>query len=281
MRRHPAETLVALGLTPLEAEVYTVLLQLPSATGYKLAQRVGKPTANVYKALASLADKGAVLIDRGELRHCRAVPAADFIGRLTRELNAAASEAVETLSRPAEEERDEGVYPLRTAAQVEERFAAMIEAAREVLLIDASPDALAPRHDALAAAVRRKTAVAIKAYAPFALRGATVHVDPRAASIRRRWERDWLHVVADGAETLLASLSPDGEVLHAVWTRNAYLTVVYHEALASEIVLAGVAARIEERAGSESLLRLLHHDLRFIRLDKRGFEKLHEKLGHE
>lgn len=270
----PLSALVALGLTPLEAEVYTALVQASPSTGYRIAQRVGKPTANVYKALTSLAAKGAVLVDHGRLRQCRAVPPEEFIGRRTRELNALAAEAVAQLRQPVEEADDHGVYTLRSVEQVGERLEAMLAAARDVVLIDASPEQLAARAGALAGAARRKVVVAAKAYAPIAIPGVTVHVDPRSASIRKRWETEWLHVVADGAETLLASLA-GGRVRYAVWTRNAYLNVVYHEALASEIILAGVAAQIDERAGAEALGRFLQHELRLVRLDRRGFQKLH------
>ena len=37
------QTLVALGLTALEGEVYTLLLRESPATGYRVAQALGKP----------------------------------------------------------------------------------------------------------------------------------------------------------------------------------------------------------------------------------------------
>src|SRR5215212_1886538 len=217
------ETLVALGLTPLEAEVYAALVQSSPATGYRIAQRVGKPTANVYKAIASLTGKGAVLVDRGKLQQCRAVPAAEFVGRLTRQLAESAEAAIQELSGPAEAEEDDGVYALRSAVQVDEKFEALLRGARDVVLIDASPEQLKRRRAAIVQTTRRKVVIGGKAYAPVSITGATVHLDPRASSIRKRWETEWLHVVADGSETLLASLGSDGAVRDAVWTPNRYL----------------------------------------------------------
>src|SRR4051812_48967141 len=71
-----------LGLSGSEAAVYAYLVQHSPATGYRVAQAIGKPVANTYKTIASLEEKGAVLIDDGETRACRAVPAEEFLARL-------------------------------------------------------------------------------------------------------------------------------------------------------------------------------------------------------
>ncbi len=48
------EELVALGFTESEARVYCELLRGSPATGYRLAQALGKAPPAIYKALASL-----------------------------------------------------------------------------------------------------------------------------------------------------------------------------------------------------------------------------------
>lgn len=53
--------LTGLGFTQADAEVYVALLRESPATGYRIATVLGKATANTYKALRSLTDKGAVL----------------------------------------------------------------------------------------------------------------------------------------------------------------------------------------------------------------------------
>ena len=67
-----------MGLNALEAEVYAQLLKESPLTGYGVAKALGKPAANVYKAIDTLADKGAVIVDEGGTRQCRAVPAQGF-----------------------------------------------------------------------------------------------------------------------------------------------------------------------------------------------------------
>ncbi len=82
------EALVSLGFTALESEIYTFLLQESPVTGYRVAQALGKPTANTYKAIESLALKGAVIVAEGAQRHCRAVPAQELLNRLDRRFTA-------------------------------------------------------------------------------------------------------------------------------------------------------------------------------------------------
>jgi HTH-type transcriptional regulator, sugar sensing transcriptional regulator len=54
----PLDSLISLGFTPLEAEVYVCLVQDSPATGYRIAQTVGRPVAGIYKTIESLANKG-------------------------------------------------------------------------------------------------------------------------------------------------------------------------------------------------------------------------------
>ena len=76
------ESLVALGFTALEAEVYIYLLGASPATGYRVAQAIGKPIANTYKAIEALESKGAVIVEHSANKLCRAIPAEELLGQL-------------------------------------------------------------------------------------------------------------------------------------------------------------------------------------------------------
>jgi len=57
------EVLTDLGLNNLEAEIYLTLLKESDLTGYKIAKILGKQRSNIYKAIESLLQKGAILIN--------------------------------------------------------------------------------------------------------------------------------------------------------------------------------------------------------------------------
>jgi HTH-type transcriptional regulator, sugar sensing transcriptional regulator len=55
------------------------------ATGYRVSHAIGKPTANTSKAIAALAQRGAVICDDSGSRLCRAVPNEELLDRLARD----------------------------------------------------------------------------------------------------------------------------------------------------------------------------------------------------
>src|SRR5262249_37024015 len=100
-------SLTGLGFTELEAEVYIALLRASPATGYRVAQSIGRPVANTYKAIESLQHKGAVLVDEGASRLCRAVPAEELLAQLERTFRRrrqTAADALASLQAPPDDD---------------------------------------------------------------------------------------------------------------------------------------------------------------------------------
>lgn len=227
-----------LGFTALEAQVYAYLLRHASATGYRISHAIGKPTANTYKALAALADQGAVLVDEGGGGAVRAVPPAELLAgleRRARECRAAASAALAEL---APECGDDRVYALRDRDQVFERARAMLGRARQIVLADLFPAVLDELNADLAACAAREVGVTIRAYAP-ATAGAAVVVSCGGKGAPGRWPGQQLSLVVDGDEHLLALLSPDLQQVHqAVWSGSAFLSCLQHNHLAMELLVA-------------------------------------------
>src|SRR5579872_3418738 len=112
------QALAALGFTQLEAEVYVFLLGEAPATGYRVAQAIGRLPANTYKALESLQNKGAVIIDEGASRLCRAIPSAELLDLLKRRFAEQEARATRALSEIAPVSHDDRIYQLRSYDQV-------------------------------------------------------------------------------------------------------------------------------------------------------------------
>jgi len=89
------DLLQSLGMNRLEAEIYIYLLQQPGpVTAYRAGQAMGKPTANVYKAVDVLVRKGAVMVEEGPTRLCRPAPPQEFLGQLETSFHARTEQAV-------------------------------------------------------------------------------------------------------------------------------------------------------------------------------------------
>lgn len=280
--REPVEALVELGFTQLEASVYAYLVESAPATGYRIAREIGKPVANTYKAVESLHQKGAVLIEEtGENRLCRAVPAGELLDRLAHGFRARHGRAAEALASLQPAAGDEGLYALTSVEQVYQRARAMLARAREVVLVDLFPEPARLLAGDLEAAAARGAAVAVRLYEPAELRGVRSVVTPDGHRVMARWPGQWLNLVSDGAEFLLSFLSGNGEgVQQAVWSRSCYLAWVYHSAFQWEILGAAIQEALGREPADAPALRDLVRDFeRYRALEAPGYRRIAESLA--
>lgn len=253
-----ADHLVALGFTPLEAEVYVFLLREAPATGYRVAQGIGRTVANTYKALESLERRGAAMADAGDPRLYRAAPPVELLRAMERAFLQRRARAEEVLGQLGGGPMDDGVYQLSTPAQVFERCRAALVRARHVALLDIFPTPLAELRDAVAGAVARGVRVGLLVYEPTELEGATVVLNHQAAVVRGRWARQWANVAVDAAEQVHAVLTHDGaSVLHATWSASAFLAHLYQSGLLGELTASAVRTAVRAGATPADLPALL------------------------
>ena len=259
MSQSPSEPLVDLGFTALEAEVYTRLLDESAATGYRLAQLIGKPAPNVYKALESLEAKGAVMVEDGRRRLCRAMPPDELLGHLDRQFKAARERARRALEERSGPAKDDRIYQLRSFDAVLERARAMLDRAREVAIVDVFPQAAAVLADSLRATAERGVQVAALTYDDGESLPSVLRLpDPEGSLTRDRWPGDWLNVAIDGCELLISYLDFATSSVHqAIWTSSPALAWVYHSALSSEATLNQVEAELAAGAAAEDVKRTI------------------------
>jgi sugar-specific transcriptional regulator TrmB len=255
-----ASTLEELGFTSLEATVYTSLVGHAAETAYQVAKRIGKPTANVYKAIESLQQKGAVLVDDGDARLCRAAPPEELLRSLEASFESRHRLAESAFAQLTTSEDDDRVYQLTAVAQVYERARTMLEEARQIALLDVFPAPASRLVTDIVAAAKRVT-VYVKLYAALDLPGAVATKPPDAERLLHRWPGDWLNLVVDGSQHLLAYLGRDGEQVHqAVWSSSPYLSVLHHSGMASEIGMERLVQGLDAARSIDALRKLHEHD---------------------
>jgi HTH-type transcriptional regulator, sugar sensing transcriptional regulator len=257
-----AAALSAVGFGETEAAVYCELLRQPT-TGYRLAQAIGKSPPNIYHALGSLHQKGAVLVDDSDGRIYRAVAPAELLAGLERQFESRREEALGALTAVRSEAEDDRIYHLKTVEQVHARARRMIAEAREILLFDCFPTPFETLRTDLRAAAARGVKVAGIVYRETEEEAFDTVRSPPRPGIIHRWPGDQLSIVADADEYLLALLSHDGrQVLHAVWSNGSYLSSLQHNALASEIRLWAIAPDERDALAEIALLRAFPPGLR-------------------
>ena len=235
------ESLESLGLTQIEALAYAYLVANPSATGYRVARGIGKPTANVYRALESLGRKGAVLQDRAARPAFRALAPEDLLSRLEDQFMQRKARAARELATLQPDEGDERVYALTSFDQVLARARILLASARRVTFVDAAHDLAAmlvteiqdARHRGVRVLLRSRPVPVFAEPTPD--RAVAGHRDTLTDLAAPRGTHPSLRVVTDAREVLLAWLSLEGgRVREAMWTRSPFVTRALYDAMASE-----------------------------------------------
>ncbi len=244
-----SSALGVLGLTRLEADVYAFLLSESPATGYRVAQAVGKSIGSTYKALEGLESKGAVAAsDDAGVRVVRAVALAELLAARRRELDAAAGVARDALESEVDADVDELVYRLSGRDQVLERASAMLAAATDFCIVTATPVLAALLAEPMRKAAGRAIHVGLKAFSPIEICGVRVTLDPRGPGAVEKGPGEWLVLTSDARELLMAIFDHGCDRLHtATWTAHTCLNWSLFTGLSSDFILADVRTAL--RAG--------------------------------
>lgn len=247
MAKAEIDPLVELGFTRLESEVYTYLLGTPRATGYAVAKGIRKPTANTYKALESLYRKGAIIIDDGESKACRAVHPDELLEGIRRRLTGSIDRAKTGLRGLVKGPGDNRIYQLQTVEQVFSRYRAMLSECAHIALLDFFPFVVDELRDDMISAAKRGVRVILRLYEPSKLPGVGAIVAPESKRILKVWPGCWANGVVDGQEYLLSYFSKDAhEVYQAVWSNNHFLSWIYYDALVNEITFSALRQGIND-----------------------------------
>jgi sugar-specific transcriptional regulator TrmB len=268
--------LTALGLNELEAHVYVFLLGNRPMTAYAVARQIGKATANTYKAIESLARRGAVLIEDGDNRQCRAVPVREFLAQLERTFHERTTAAAEALTALQVESHDERVYKLESVPQLFERCRQMLaERAERIVMVDAFPRTLQRIAQDLRAAAARGVSIHVLAYRPVKIPGTHISVAPRGEEAESFWNSQQLNIVVDGRETLIALLNTELTQIHqALWSNSLYLSCLMHAGIRSEHTLHRLYDAQSSAAPPQRIAKILGEHKFFLNSDVPGQKEL-------
>jgi predicted DNA-binding transcriptional regulator len=269
-----------LGFTELEAAVYSYLIENSPVTAYRVAQDIGKPVANTYKAVQSLFQKGAIMIDETQNRLCQAVSPKEVLAKMKGTFLDRHRHAENALSRLKPSGDHEKIFSLTTPEQVFDRCQSLIDTAETIILIDAYPGVVEILKPWLEAAVERKVTVVLQTYRQAELAGvelAGVEIVPfqHAERMLDRWTGNWLIIVVDGAEYLFAFLSGDGKIVHnAIWCGSAFLALPQHSNLAHAFRASIMEKLIKEGTAKEEIQKELKRTEKWMVMGSRGYNKL-------
>lgn len=235
-----------LGFSPIETGIYIFLLQESPATGYRISHGIGKPTANTYKAITALHEKGALLIDEGDKKLVRAVPPKELLARLKKSYAEDCDKAEALLSAVTTPVPDDRVWQLTAVAQVYERARSMIESAEEVVLADLFPAQMDELKGDLEKAAKRGIKVCAIVYEETTAKGIDLAMRPGELT-KIAWPGNQLNLVTDATQHLLCMFTKDNLTVHqAIWSNSTFLSCLQYNALCVEFLLKSLLDKDQE-----------------------------------
>lgn len=230
--------LVNLGFTQLESEIYTYLIVEGASTGYGVAKGVGKPTANVYKAIESLSQKGAIEKTIGTKQKCIAVPWQQLVDSQKKQFNKEMEILESSFRNLPATNTDEQVYQLENIVQIKDFSQRLIKASNHSILADIEPSAVEFLSGELEKAAERGVEVIVKVYEPVDLKGVKTIIRDKGKEVYQKTKDTQLSICSDGSEILIALLSDDAEeVIQAFKTKSSLLSLTVYNKLLYEFTL--------------------------------------------
>ena len=269
------EALLQLGFNQLECDVYLHLLTNKQMTAYKVGTSINKPTANVYKAMDSLAIKGAVIIESNKSKYCRAVPPNEFLSHYENNILEKTRQTKELLKNIEKNYDDEKTYSIKSVPLVFERFKTMMQKAKVIAVIDVFPHALEKIKEPIKEAIARGIKVHIQTYKPISIKGADIVYSKIAEKAISHWQSEQLNLVIDGEEYLVALMNMElTKIIQASWSNNYYMACSLHAGRMQEQTIIKISNKMGSKEFEKEVKKIIETQKYFYNSNIPGFNKL-------
>lgn len=230
------------GLSELEATIYIWLLENKRSTGYKIAGQIGKPVANTYKALKSLQNKGAVLSDDSTgTTYFDTIPVEEFLNKIENEFIKKKERIIFEARQLDVKQEKAGIYELQSIDLMYEKAVAIITSAETSLLIDGHPAPLNMLRNCILAKKDDNIPILIKNYDETEFEGIKQLHNPRTEMHLGGLQAQWIVVIKDANEALLAFFDQSGEELkHCIWILDPYISLILFNGTSLEFNLTEI-----------------------------------------
>lgn len=229
--------LAQLGFSDMEALVYAALLRSPGVTAYAVAKLVGKSQANVALALSGLVKKRAIVADSEAPITFEPVSVPALMAQLRTDFSHRIESASTVLETAQVEARQDRIRRLVSAEDVYVQARAMLRAANETVLFNATEGPLAEIGTDLSAVSARAPVVGLT-LSGGQLPGVRILRSRRAKELKSSLDGEVLILITDAREMLIAFFEKDSVVLkQAIWANNSLLVGLFHNGIVSDVIL--------------------------------------------
>lgn len=249
--------LVDIGFNQVEAGVYLALLKESPLTGYKIAGQISKSRSNVYQALNSLQQKGAIVELRAQrIRQFSATPIEQVLQQKDEEFQLRKEAVRQAFENIRQTESLDTIYNLQTDNQVFAKALEMIDKAETIIFLDVQLLQLARIKTALQNASVRQVKVVILGNSHYDIDGCEVYeFQPFApGSTYTEWPINWFCLAVDAREFLIATFRKETEdLIYAIWSNNSYITGWVFSDMLYEIAFSNIIAMFQRGMSREEI----------------------------
>ena len=276
MSKNAIENLLELGFNRLEAEVYIQLLSHPPATAYKIGKLINKPTANVYKAIDTLAKKGAVLIEDNKAKLCKAVQPQEFFSLYQANLIKKSELAKQDLMHLNNEVSDQNSYTIKSVALVFEKAKNILKNAKNIVVVDAFPKALEEISELLTSIGKEGISVHIEAYQEIEIPNTNLTISKTIGdTATQHWQSQQLNIVVDGEVHLIALMDKDLKIVkQATFSQNTYMSCLLLASSLKEQTVIKLLNIQDDKDFENKAKSILKKTIFFYNTEIPGFNKL-------
>ncbi len=253
-----------IGLNSLEAQIFITLVKMPDSTGYKIASTISKPTANTYKALTQLENKGLIISDDSSgNKTYTAIDISEYFNRLQAELNQKRQLIISTINNLEKGKQKFGNFVLADINQVLAKARSLIEQSKNILLVDSFPQPYESlKNEIINKEKNTTTKVFLKLYKTADLQCINTINAYNGQVATDEWLGEWLIICKDSDEVLIASFNKDSNTIHhAIWTTDPFICFVVYNGMVNEFML----------------IDLLNHAYQYDNINKQLIIEIHKK----
>jgi sugar-specific transcriptional regulator TrmB len=227
------------GFTALESEIYAFLLTENPASGYRIAQALRKPAANVYKGIETLEQKGAIALQSGSKKTYIPTDPTKLIARLEKDFEKQRTNALKSLTSLGKLTVAGATTTVLSDDQAIATAKNLLATAQDVAIIICSDEYVSALSGLLAKAwVMSPTAVACANHIPVPVEA---------------FEAPTLQVVVDRASAIFA-VGGQGFAVE-----DNPLGAILHQAVVCQMGLFQVDRALEADAGRKQISRLIEN----------------------
>ena len=179
--------------------------------------------------------------------------------------------------------QDTDSYHFETIEQVYEQAIRIISNAEYVLLVDALPYSLKKIQSALEQTSKKGVCVFVKVYDKKPVPGCNTIFSNRIRRSTKCWPGDFLNIVADSREHLIALLNiKKQKIIQAIKINNIYLSIQLHNGLINEFAAGPVSKMIYNKSSRKEMLDFFRKTIGpYITENTPGFKEFVKKTKVE